>query len=203
MTDLEVNGSKVTLVPVIKGLVRDGEMVSHLIKSGGYDCIGVSVSLEGIEGLRNFHDMEEEPLSQLEEAYVKLLKDFGNVSFPPPCYVEAVKAADVSDLKIVPLDMDDIEYTDAYCDSVNIRDMVRLSMITRKILRTKFNVSSKEAFVLDWDGRVNGIKGFRRLENKREKHIADRIKELSENSPKVLAIVDLERYEGILRCLEV
>lgn len=202
MIELDVNGSKVVLVPAVKGLVEEGRRIENLINSKTVDCIGLSISVEEIEGLRSLDSSTEYEMSHAEIAYAKLLSDFGEVRVPPPCYHDAVKASDKRGVPIRALDMDDVEYTEAYCDLIKVRDMFRESMITRKILRTKFDVTTVESFIIDWDRRMNSPKGFRLLEKRREEYIASRIKDMAEEFSNCLAVVDLERAEGIRLALQ-
>ncbi len=202
MIERLVRGGIVSVLPAIKGLVSDGHMVKDVINASNFDCVGLSVSEEEIEGLRNYDALESPEISPLEAAYGKLLQNFGEVMLPPPCFQRAVLICDDIDINLFPLDMDDESYTEAFCENVNVRDMFRESIITRRILKTKFDVSDKESFVLDWDRRVNGPSGFRRLESAREKHIATRIKEMAELYERPLAIVELERVEGVIDRLD-
>lgn len=202
MIELSVNGSHVTLVPVIKGLVEEGNRVSGIIGSTGHDCVALSISVEEIEGLRNLDPSSEYEMNNVEIAYAKLLSGFGEVQVPPPCFYQAVLTADREGIPTEALDMDDLEYTDAYCELIKIRDMFRESIVSKRILKTKFDVTTVEDFILDWDRRINSPKGFRLLEQRREEFIADRISALTKSYNKVLALVDMERSEGVITLLQ-
>ncbi|HOO04260.1 MAG TPA: hypothetical protein PLJ11_06010, partial [Methanomassiliicoccales archaeon] len=91
MQRIELNGSKVYVLPVIKGLVSEGEKVRAAILETRPEAVGVSISREELEGLRSYQG-EEIGLSALEEAYRAGLEEFGEVQLPPPCYLEALRA---------------------------------------------------------------------------------------------------------------
>ena len=202
MIELNVNGSSVTLVPVIKGLVEEGHRISEIINSAEQDCVALSISVEEIDGLRNLDPSSEYEMNNVEIAYAKLLSDFGEVQVPPPCFYQAVLTADRKGIPTEALDMNDLEYTDAYCEVIKIRDMFRESIISKRILKTKFDVTAVEDFILDWDRRINSPKGFRLLERRREEYIANRIKVLAGSYQRILAIVDMERSEGVIGLLQ-
>lgn len=201
MIEIRLDGGVVSLLPAIKGLVSDGSMVKDVIETDDFDCVGLSISKEEITGLRNYECFEEQEIGPLEAAYGRLLVNFGEVMLPPPCFQDAVKKGDEMGIPVIPLDMDDETYTDAFCNSVTVMDMFRESIISKRILKKRFDVSDKESFVMDWDRRVNRPKGFRRLERLREEHIALRISDVATHYKRPLAIVELERAPGVIDVL--
>jgi hypothetical protein len=78
---------------------------------------------------------------------------------------------------------------------------VREGMGTKKLKRKRFDISSPEAFVRDWDRKVNRISGFRRLEIARESHIARALGNLAKKYKVVLGFVEFERAEGVAETL--
>jgi len=60
MQEIELNGSKVFVLPVIKGLVSDGEKVRAAIVEIRPDAVGISISREELEGLRTYKGEEIE-----------------------------------------------------------------------------------------------------------------------------------------------
>ena len=104
MQRIELNGSKVYVLPVIKGLVSEGEKVRAAILETRPEAVGVSISREELEGLRSYQG-EEIGLSALEEAYKAGLEEFGEVQLPPPCYLEALRACEELGIPLIPLDM--------------------------------------------------------------------------------------------------
>jgi pheromone shutdown protein TraB len=71
----------------------------------------------------------------------------------------------------------------------------------RWLKKKNFKAETARDFVLAWDKAVNSMKGFRNLENKREEHMASQLTRLSKKYSSVLAILELERTEGILQRL--
>jgi len=200
MIEMEIRETRVTIFPAVRGLVNDGRKIEELLRSNGFDAVGVSVSPEELAGLRYMptQKAEHDPLG---EAYTILLSNFGDVSSPPPCFSAAVDTGDRMGIPVLPLDMNDDQYTELYCELVGIRDMLRESRISKRIQRMRFDVSDARSFVYDWDRRVNSPKGFRALEMKREEHIAERIADMARLYRKVLAVVEMERSDGVVNFL--
>ncbi len=80
--------------------------------------------------------------------------------------------------------------------------MIRESFFARRATGKKFDLSSPCAFAISWDKRVNKAKGFRELELEREKHMVAALRNLAKMYRNILAVVECERSEGVLRVLE-
>jgi len=80
--------------------------------------------------------------------------------------------------------------------------MVRESFYTRSIKRRKYRIDSAEEFALDWDKKVNRAKGFRQLEQDREEHMAQTLRNMASKYERILAFVEYERSAGVARFLQ-
>ena len=65
-------------------------------------------------------------------------------------------------------------------------------------MKKKFDMSSPESFVRDWDRHVNAVRGFRYLSGLRERYISLRLSDISKNGGRVLAVIDSERVDGVV-----
>jgi pheromone shutdown protein TraB len=202
MRRIELNGSKVDVLPVVKGLVSEGEKVRQIIESSKPDVVGVSISKEELEGLAKKEDYELYEMSFLEQVYKAHLEEFGEVKLPPPCYVEAYDLCSSQDIKLMPLDMNEELYSDTYCIKVGGLDLLRESYFSSRAHKLKLDHSSPETFVKAWDRRVNRAKGFRELNEEREKHMADCLRRLVGKNTTILALVECERADGVCAWLE-
>lgn len=185
----------------MKGLVSEEESVSAAFAEFGPDAIAVSISREELEGLRRKEDYDKYEPSSLEIAYAENLETFGEVRLPPPCYVRALDLSEERGVPIVPIDMDEETYSDTFCELVGGMDLLRESMFARRAERRRFDLTSPRSFVIDWDRRVNRAKGFRGLEALREGHMAQELRKASKAHRRILAIVELERAEGVVASL--
>jgi len=197
MRTLRVGGSQVHILPAIKGLVSEAESVRNAFEDMAPNAVAVSVSKEELAGLRSVNGEEEYEMSDIEWCYAQYLSQFGEVRLPPPCYLAAQQLADEKRVPIIPLDMNEELYSAAYCTTVGTLDVLRESFMVKRIRRIRFDRSSAEDFVLDWDSRVNRSRGFRKLQMEREEHMARIITSMSRKYDEILAVVELERAEGL------
>ena len=65
-------------------------------------------------------------------------------------------------------------------------------------MKTKFDTSSPEAFVKQWDDLVNTIKGQYAVSLRREEYIAGQLADLAKYKKNVLAVMEYERVDGVL-----
>jgi hypothetical protein len=201
MQRIELNGSKVYVLPVIKGLVSEGEKVRAAILETRPEAVGVSISREELEGLRSYQG-EEIGLSALEEAYRAGLEEFGEVQLPPPCYLEALRACEEFGIPLIPLDMNEELFSERYCELVGGLELVKESFFSRRIARKRFDMASAEAFVLDYDRKVNGGRGISALNLERERHMAETTSTMLHTRKKLLILIEIERSLGYIEKME-
>jgi len=196
MQEIELNGSRIYVLPVIKGLISEGEKVRTTIMDARPDAVGMSISREELEGLRTYQG-EEIELSDLEEAYKAGLSEFGEVQLPPPCYLEALKACDELGIPLIPLGMNEDLFTDRYCELIGSLELMKESFFSHRIARKRFDLESADSFVLDYDRKVNGGRGISALNAEREEHMASVLRSLTEGHRCILAIIELERANSV------
>ncbi len=203
MRSVDLNGSVISILPVVRGLVSEEESVANAFREIGPDAVAVSISKEELEGLRRKEDYDKYEPSSLEIAYAENLSIFGKVEIPPPCFVKSLELCDQDKVPIIAIDMDEEKFSDMFCDSVGGLDLLRESLFARKAWKKKFDLSSPESFVIDWDRRVNRASGFRELERAREKHMAEALADAARTHKKILAVVECERVEGVVGDLPI
>jgi hypothetical protein len=201
MSRIELDGCELQLLSVIKGLVSEAEKVRDAMTRFQPDAVGISISKEELIGLREGEYEEYEP-SDLEMAYGELLSTFGEVELPPPCYVVAMELCDAQAIPLIPVDMNEEMFSKAYCDLVSGGDLLREGLFAKRAMKRRFDLSSPEAFVRDWDVRSNRPPGFRKLERQREEHMASALRKLCAKHRRVLAVIEEERSDGVLSFLE-
>jgi hypothetical protein len=202
MPSVRINGADVMVIGVLKGLVKEEEKVAKAIADYQPDAIGISTSKEELAALRAKELHSEYELSTLEKIYKIYMEHFGEVRLPTPAYLKAIELADAAHLPLIPLDLNDEEFTELYCRRIRGLDMVRESFYTRSIKRRKYKIGSAAEFALDWDKKVNRAKGFRQLERDREEHMALTLRNMSSKHKRILAIVEYERSGGVERSLQ-
>jgi hypothetical protein len=70
-------------------------------------------------------------------------------------------------------------------------------------MKRVFDGSTPEKLAKQWDAFVNSqLKSYRILSEKREEHIANEIKDIANYKKNLLAIIEVERLDGVLAKLE-
>lgn len=202
MRSIRIEAADISLLPVVKGLVSEEGAVSRSFDEVRPDVIAISISREDLEGLHRREDYDKYEPSDLEIIYQAFLESFGEVRIPPPAYVRALEISEERGTPIIPIDMNEELYTETYCQKVRTRDMIRESFFARRATGKTYDLSSPDAFARSWDARVNRARGFRELERAREAHMANALRRLSGRYSKILAVIECERLEGVVRTLE-
>ncbi len=200
---LELPNGNVTVLGTVKGLVSERKLVQKIFRASRPEVVGLHIGKEEISGLKAVvkGKVENTYLSSYEKVYARELSKYGEVMIPPPSLVEAYEVAKSLDIPVKALDFDETNYATIYTEMIDGVTMIRQSLRLKSINKKKFKAENAEEFVIEWDRLVNRYKGFRKLEAKREAKIAKRIRSLSDKYGDVLAIVEFERMEGIVKIL--
>ncbi len=195
---LRAGGVEYLLLGVVKGLKSEYDAVLSALREFCPDTVCVGISPEEVEGLRRYLEKPfEYDVSDYEVIYARHLSRFGEVFLPPPAYVAAVRYAVDSDTKVEALDMDDEKYASAYVAAVSAWDLIRHSMRKRRLYRKKFRATTPEEVAILLDREIRRIRGYDLLEKTREKHMANHL--LDVEGKRVAAVVEIERFEGVVR----
>lgn len=198
---ISISGQRdIKIVGIVKALKSYGDLVEKLIRDYNFIEILLSTTDEDINGIREFIKAPFEiSLDDLEIMYEQLMKNFGETSVPPEAYVRAVKLADERGLKIRGIDIPEEDYEDLYVKFIDIKDLILLSLRKNRLMKKKWSIDNPEKTSLEWDKEVSKG-GYRRLENEREKFMANQIA-LSQ-SERILVIIEIERLSGVINYLK-
>lgn len=200
MKRILIGKCQIDLLPIVKGLVSEASAVRE--SYGKHEAYAIALGIEEIEAIRRRNDLEEGDLSELDLVYAHKLSVFGQVEMPTPAYCELVDLCAKEGKGTIPLDMNDDDFTTMFLDCVKATEYVKEHRLAKKGMKHKFDMSSPEAFVLQWDKFVHSVKGYARISRSREKYIAGQLIDIARYRHSVLAVVELEREEGILRELK-
>jgi len=201
MEFVTVGESRIAILSAIRGLVSEGERVRAAIHEVQPEAVGLSVGREDLEGLIAYEGGDHEPANWEEELYVAGLRQWGDVRKPPPCFVEAVRAAKERGILVRALDFNDEDYTEAYVTRIGTMDLLFHTRLEKKARDHRFAAETPEAFVLEFDDLVNDPEAYREVEAARERHIAKRIGKLAGRHRSLIAVVELERAAGVRAAL--
>ncbi len=205
---LTINGSKVYLFGIVKGLISEGDRIKKELNGlrSDFDVGCLPISKEELAGLRDFvekgdadEEIDIEPSSP-EKTYAEKLSRFGEVSLPPPSYTFFLNYCEERDIDIEAVDMDEEHYTMAYCEHVTGPQWIRQAMREKTLRRRKVKAETPEEFVLKWDDTINKLTGFQELEHHRERTMAKNIKRIS-NRGVLVSLIEEERIKGVVENL--
>ncbi len=201
MDEVRVGGTFVYVLPVVRGLPSEVPAVRNAMDAARPDVVALSISPEEVDALRQFKGGSAEPDNFEEEIYIAGLSAWEEPVKPAPCFTEALRAATGRKARVEGIDMDESTYTDAYTQYVSAMELILQGRVQARLRRRRFRASTPRDFVLEWDQEVNRSVGFARLQRERERHMAARLKKISEAAGRVLAVIEVERVKGVLAAL--
>lgn len=202
---VQSHGRDFHILGTITGLVSEADRVAQLFQDLAPDCVAVGIPENELAGLRAYitagPDAPEPDDEDVEEGYSLALSRFGDVGVPPPDLMEAVRLALTAGVETFALDLDDDTYADAFTEEVSGIQLVRYSLKMRRLARRPPKAATAGEFALKWDSDVRKLKGFARLEKRRERKMADSLKAIPVGHTRILAVIELPRLEGVTTAL--
>jgi hypothetical protein len=202
MISLDVDGCKVDIMPVVNGLVSEADRVREEFTV--HEAYAAALSIEGIQCLRNRRNIDEMfDVSELDMIYAAHMERFGEVEIPSPAMYTFIDLVTEQGQFCLPLDMNDSDFTELYCQTVGALEFVREHSIAKKGMKKLFFGSTPEKLAKQWDDFVNeSMKSYGILSKKREEHIAGEIRDIARFKKELLAIIEVERVDGVVAILE-
>jgi hypothetical protein len=194
--------SAIHLYGVVRGLASEREPLRRGLEDFAPAAVGVGVSVEELESLREqFIDQLTEPFVPLlasEAVEVRELSRFGEVSLPNPGMIAAIEWAQARHVPVVALDPDDSDYSEMFTAHISYFELVGRTVRERRLVRSPPPAISADELVLTWDARLRGRGGSARLAAAKEANEAAQIRALRAANDRVAAVVDRERFLGVL-----
>ena len=201
MISLKVGECEVDILPFVNGLLSESDKVREAF--GNHESYGIAMGIEGIQALENRTDIEDEfSVSELDLVYADKMGAFGTVEMPSPAACALVDLCKEKGVGLIPLDMDDAEFTELYCSTVKTLDFVKEHHHAKKGMKKSFDASTPEELALQWDSFVNEIGSYREVSEKRERYIADQIVDVAKYRKSLLVLLEVERCDGVAAILE-
>lgn len=198
MIVVPVGDCEVSILPVVNGPASEADKVREAY--GGYEAYGVSMGIEGIQAIKHRARLDDDfEVSELDLAYAHRMEELTGiqVEMPSPAMCMLVDLCTEAGTNVIPLDMNDSEFTEMYCETVKTWDFVKEHRLAKKGMKKRFSSTTPEAFAIEWDAYVNGVKGYQEVSRKREEHISDQIREVAKYRRSLLVVVEVERANGI------
>ena len=197
MISIKIGNCQVDLLPIIKGLVSEAEVVRSAY--GKHEAYAIALGIEEISALIQRESlMDSHELSEIDLVYAHHLSNFGEVESPTPAYCELIDLCSKDGKKVIPLDMNNNDFTTVFINNVKATEFVKEHRLAKKGMKRKFNMSSSADFVLDWDAYLSKVKGYAKVNRIREKYLAEQILDIAKYRDSLLAVVELERINNML-----
>jgi len=197
MISIKIGNCQVDLLPIIKGLVSEAEVVRSAY--GKHEAYAIALGIEEISALIQRESlMDSHELSEIDLVYAHHLSNFGEVESPTPAYCELIDLCSKDGKKVIPLDMNNNDFTTVFINNVKATEFVKEHRLAKKGMKRKFNMSSSADFVLDWDAYLSKVKGYAKVNRIREKYLAEQILDIAKYRNSLLAVVELERINNML-----
>ena len=203
MISIRIGDCDIDIIPIIKGLVSEREKVIDALSKKDYETAGVSWGIEEIEAVKKRDEINgENETNDIDIIYLYKLKEFGEVDMPDPAFTYVVDEFSKKGVSVIPLDMADQEFAEAYCNEVSTLDFLRENKIVKKMMKKEFTTSSPEEFMMEWDSLINEVKGYRKMNKVKEKFVAEQIKDIAKYRKNALVLVEYERFDGIISIIK-
>ena len=202
MISLDVGECKVDILPIVNGLVSEADRVRQ--EFSDHEAYGAALSIEGIQCLKNRFNIEDTfDVSELDMVYAKHMERFGEVEIPSPAMYTFIDLVTERDKLCIPLDMNDADFTEVYCDTVGVTEFIKEHNVAKKGMKRIFDGSTPERLAKQWDRFVNdSLKSYGKLSAIREQHIADEIRDVAKYRKSLLVIMEVERVDGVVSRLQ-
>ncbi len=201
MRSLDVDGCHVDIITVVNGLVSEADSV--LERFSEHEAYAASLGIEGVQTIKNRANIDGDfEVSELDLVYARHMQRFGTVEFPSPAMCAFIDRVAGMGKNVIPLDMNDDDFTTLYCNTIGAFEFTNEHRIAKKGLKTDFRFESPEGFALEWDAFVNGkSKGQAKICAERERYMADQIRDIARFRKSLLAVIEVERADGVIRNL--
>jgi hypothetical protein len=202
MISLDVGECKVDILPIVNGLVSEADRVRQ--EFSDHEAYGAALSIEGIQCLKNRFNIEDTfDVSELDMVYAKHMERFGEVEIPSPAMYTFIDLVTERDKLCIPLDMNDADFTEVYCDTVGVTEFIKEHNVAKRGMKRIFDGSTPERLAKQWDRFVNdSLKSYGKLSEIREQHIADEIRDVAKYRKSLLVIMEVERVDGVVSRLQ-
>jgi hypothetical protein len=198
-----VGKTQIRILPTVKGLVSESEIVEDEINSFKPDLVALSIGPEEVKGTREW-DGEPYDMSGWDEVYGlslrKLLGD-NSVRLPPPSFSTAIKISDSKNIEVVGIDMDEESFTEAYTTNITFWNTMARGRLEKRMVKKGIAGSTPEEISINMERSIRKIGGFVKLEEQRVSTMAENIGSYSDKD-RVLAVIEISNVDSLVKLLK-
>ncbi|MHB8634561.1 MAG: hypothetical protein ACYDBQ_11460 [Thermoplasmatota archaeon] len=197
-----LDGCDLLALGTIAGFAPDGERVRLAIDSQKPAAICVGIPAEDLATLDQLAGAAGELAEPdaLSQRLLDLLGAYGPTRIPSPDLEAAHAAARLGGLPLEAIDIGDEDHSEIYTQSVSFRHVLRSNARYKRLLRKGLPQRPRDAYQLacDWDAATLATASLRAVEERRERHMAERLRDLARLHPRLLAVVPCARFAGVM-----
>ncbi len=188
------------MLGTVLGLVSEKDRVREEFEAFRPDAVALPLAESHMLGLKEVlaGNVKEMAMITRDEIFASHLRRFGEVQIPPPSLLEGYRLAHERKISCIPVDIGDGDFENLYLTHIsgiqNFRDMARM----RWLKKHRFRAVNARDFALEWDFHICRLKGFRKIEEARERHMATALISLTDEYSRIFAVVPVERESGIM-----
>jgi len=200
---IEIGSTQVRVLSTVKGLVSEAKVVEKEIDSFDPNLIVLGLSEGEIEGIRNW-DGKPYDLSGWDEIYgLSLRKLLGNnsIRLPPPSFTNTIKIADLKNIPILGLDMDEETYTDEYTKNISTWQLFKRGRLEKSMVKSGIEGNTPEEIAMNMENSIRQLSGFNNLETSRVNYMVSKFRENLDNE-RILAIIEISNAESLINLLK-
>ena len=203
LQSVTVGETQIRILPTVKGLVSESEIVENEINSFRPDLVALSIGPEEVKGTREW-DGEPYDMSGWDEVYGlslrKLLGD-DSVRLPPPSFSTAIKISDSKNIEVVGIDMDEQSFTEAYTSNISFWQLYRRGRLEKHMSKKGIAGSTPEEISINMESSIREIEGFATLEDQRVHAMSENLRSYSDKD-RILAIIELPNVDSLVKLLK-
>ncbi|MBR3476865.1 MAG: hypothetical protein IKH39_06885 [Candidatus Methanomethylophilaceae archaeon] len=201
MISVRVGDCDVDILPFVNGLQSEADKVRDAY--GKHEAYGIAMSIEGVQALEHREELDDDfGVSELDLVYANKMERFGTVEMPSPAVCVLVDLCKENGTPLIPLDMNDADFTELYCNTVKTLDFVKEHRHAKKGMKKTFDASTPEELAVQWDDFVNEIGSYHEVSRKREEYLAEQISDVAKYRKSLLVLLEVERCDGVVALLE-
>ena len=200
MISVRVGDCDVDILPFVNGLQSEADKVRDAY--GKHEAYGIAMSIAGVQALEHREELDDDfGVSELDLVYANKMEWFGTVEMPSPAACVLVDLCKENGTPLIPLDMNDADFTELYCNTVKTLDFVKEHRHAKKGMKKTFDASTPEELAVQWDDFVNEIGSYHEVSRKREEYLAEQISDVAKYRKSLLVLLEVERCDGVVALL--
>lgn len=199
---LRIGACDCRILGTVAGWMADGARVHEAADAFRPEAIALGIPPEDLDPLGALvaDPLLAEDLPDLDGHdghFIDLLRQWGDIQVAPS---PDLASAHATGLPLHAIDLDDEAHTDLYTRRVKVHHLVQRASAHKRLLKAKFP-DDAHGFALEWDRILCRVRPLALLEQDREAHMAECIRDLAHDHARLLVVLPAARFAGVVEKL--